>query len=321
MAIVQILCNDILPLLFLAFMGYLLDSRFKLELMTYRKVTICVVLPCFIFYSMVQYHPSAASLFLIPAGAVLLLGMAVISRAVSVLLHIDRTKRPVFEAASTYTNAGNIGIALIVFIYTHAPYLTEAGPSYLAEARGTIVLLLIVTNIAVNLFGACQIRTDQVSFRKFFSYMIRMPVLYAVLAGLAVQYTGIELEHTFIWPVFHHFSGAFIVLVTIITGVELHRSQIRKPDLSILASSALRLLISPLLAIAVIALFGCFTPVEAQVFLIAFAAPPSFTVAMYASEYGKHPDFASQAVVAGSLLSIITMTCVIYAARVLYPAV
>lgn len=320
MAILQILCNDILPLLFLAGAGYLLDSKFKLELLTYRKVTICAVLPSFIFYSMVQYQPDENAFYLIPAGVLLLLGMNGISRFCGALFHLEAEKRAIFQAASTYTNAGNIGIALIVFIYTHAPYLQPDGMSHLAEARGTIVLLLILTSIAVNLFGACQISTDRVTPKKLWDFMIRMPALYAVIAGLLVQYTGIRLEHTFIWPVFHHFAGAFIVLITIITGVELHRARIKKPDLSILTANVLKLAVSPLLAVIIIEAFGCFSPVQAQVFLIAFSAPPSFTIPMYASEYKKHPDFAAQMVVSGSFLSILTMTAVIYMARILYPA-
>lgn len=59
---------------------------------------------------------------------------------------------------------------------------------------------------------------------------------------------------------------------------------------------------------------------EAQVFLITASIPPSFTIVMYAAEYRNHSYFAAQSVLLSTFLSLITMTAVIYAARILYPA-
>lgn len=41
---------------------------------------------------------------------------------------------------------------------------------------------------------------------------------------------------------------------------------------------------------------------------------------MYAAEYRNHSYFAAQSVLLSTFLSLITMTAVIYAARILYPA-
>lgn len=319
MEIFQILCNDILPLLFFIGAGYWLDSSFKLDLNTYNKLVIWVVLPCFMFYSMAQYEPDRDSLFIIPAEILLLVVMACISWATARFFHLESRARTVFQAASTYSNAGNIGIALILFIYSHAPYAADGETPFLAEARGTVVLLMILMNIAVNLFGACQIGAHSVSPMSVIRFLIRMPALYAVILGLLVQYFSISLTHTFIWPVLHHSSGAFIVLVTMIVGAHLHRSHMHRPTPAVLFSSFQKLILSPLLAFGIITLFGRFSATEAQVFLIASAIPPSFTIVMYAAEYKNQSDLAAQSVLVSTFLGIITMTAVIYLARILYP--
>lgn len=321
MDILQILCYDILPLLFFIGAGYLLDSQFKLDLNTYNKLVICVILPCFIFYSMVQYTPDWSSLFLLPALIALLAILWLLSRGTAVLLGITGPRRAVYQAVSTYSNAGNIGIVLIVFIYSHIPYIAEDGATpFLDEARGSVVLLLILMNIAVNLFGACQIHAAQVSARNLLSFAVRMPALYAVLAALLVQAVGFPVKSTFLWPVLHHFSGAFIVMITIIVGAHVHRSRPHKPSPAILAATAQKLLAAPLIAWSIIEAAGCFSPVEAQVFLITASIPPSFTIVMYAAEYRNHSYFAAQSVLLSTFLSLITMTAAIYAARILYPA-
>ncbi len=320
MDILQILCYDILPLLLFIGAGYLLDSQFTLDLNTYNKLVIWVILPCFIFYSMVQYAPDWSSLFLVPAFVVLLALLWLLSRLTARLLGVTGPRRAVYQAVSTYSNAGNIGIVLIVFIYSHVPYLAGGETPWLDEARGTVVLLLILMNIAVNLFGAGQIHAAEVSARSVLSYAARMPALYAVLAALVVQYFRLPVEATFLWPVLHHFSGAFIVMITIIVGAHVHRSRPHRPSPVILAAAAQKLLAAPLLAWVIIEAAGCFSPVEAQVFLITSSIPPSFTIVMYAAEYRNHSWFAAQSVLVSTFLGIITMTAVIYAARLLYPA-
>ena len=189
---------------------------------------------------------------------------------------------------------------------------------YLDDARGTIVLLMILMNIAVNLFGACQISHHGVTPLGFLRFVVKIPALYAVIGGLLVQYFQFPLEHTFLWPVLHHFSGAFIVLVTIIVGAHLHQSHMHRPSAAVLFSSFQKLIIAPCIAFLIIQLFGSFTPTEAQVFFIASAIPPSFTIVMYAAEYKNHSDFAAQSVLVSTFLSIITLTAAIYLARILF---
>lgn len=319
MELFQILCNDILPLLFFISAGYAIDAKFNLDLNTFNKLLIWIVLPSFIFYGMLQYSPAPTAVFLIPATALQLFLLFGISGMTARLFHVSPSLRTTFRAVSTYSNAGNIGLALIVFIYSHAPYLEGDATPYLDDARGTVILLLILMNIAVHLFGACQLRTDAVSVSAFFRYLFRLPALYAILAALCVQFSGLSLEHTFLWPVLHHFSGAFIVLVTTVVGAQLHRSRFRRPDKLTLLAVFLKLILSPLLAMLIIAAAGCFSPVEAQVFFIVSSIPTSFSIAMYAVEYNNHSDFAAEAVLVSTVLGLFTLTAAIYAAGVLYP--
>ena len=49
MIFLQILWNDILPLIVFLAAGWFMDSKFKLDLNTYAKLVTRVVLPAFIF--------------------------------------------------------------------------------------------------------------------------------------------------------------------------------------------------------------------------------------------------------------------------------
>lgn len=51
MAFLQIISDNILPLLVFVAIGYLLDLRYHLDVISLNKLTFFVVLPSFIFYS------------------------------------------------------------------------------------------------------------------------------------------------------------------------------------------------------------------------------------------------------------------------------
>lgn len=318
MSVLSILCYDVLPLLFFIAAGFWLDTKFRIDLATFNKLVIYVVLPSFIFFSMVQYRPGKEAWQLVLAEIFLLITMSAISFFVARLLHLGKGESSIFRAACTYSNAGNIGSALTVFIYSHAPYATENETPFLTEAMGDVILLMILLNIAVNIVAAARIRSAHVSGKALFSYIYKMPALYAALAGLCFQSTGYDLSDTPLWPVLEHFSGAFIVLVTLIVGINLHRAKIRRPTATVLVSTAMKLLVAPAVACAILTC-GDFSPVASQIFFIVSSIPASFTIVMYAAEYGNHPDFAAQITLTNTIASLLTMTGAIYLARILFP--
>ena len=128
MVLLEILWNDLFPLFVFIGCGWFLDSKFKLDISTYTKLTIYVVLPCFVFFSMYKYQPSPADLALLPAGLILLALSYVISQGISHFFTGNPTKRSDFSAVSTFSNAGHLGAALW-------PSSSATRPSPLAERR------------------------------------------------------------------------------------------------------------------------------------------------------------------------------------------
>ena len=201
MILFSILWNDILPLFVFIGAGWFLDSKFKIDISTYSKLTILVVLPCFIFYSLYGYRGSSMEMAAVAAAVLLLLVQFLLSGGLGRLLHLQKGKFDEFRAVSTFSNSGHIGAALIMLIYSHPPFAEGNSHPYLAEALGTMAVLMIVMNMAVNVFGAALIRSRGASVSEFFRYLLKMPALYAALLAVLVRAADIPLEHTFLWPV------------------------------------------------------------------------------------------------------------------------
>lgn len=322
MILLSILWNDILPLFVFIGAGWFLDSKFKIDISTYSKLTVLVVLPCFIFYSLYGYRGSGMEMAAVAAAVLLLLVQYLLSGGLGRILHLEKEERDEFRAVSTFSNSGHIGAALIMLIYSHPPFAEGNGHPYLAEALGTMAVLMIVMNMAVNVFGAALIRSRGASISEFFRYLLKMPALYAALLALLVRMAGIPLEHTFLWPVLQHFNGAFIVLITVTIGLELHRSHLRMPSTAMAAAGALKLVVSPLLALGIISALSAVLPMSSvakQVFFLYAAIPSSMALIIYSVEYKNHPDFVTGAVLFNTVAGALTVTGAIYLSRILFP--
>lgn len=321
MILLSILWNDILPLFVFIGAGWFLDSKFKIHISTYSRLTVMVVLPCFIFFSLYQYSGGSGELMAALAAILLLVLQYLLSAGAGKLFHLGN-REGAFRAVSSFSNSGHIGAALVMLIYTHPPFAEGSSHPYVAEALGTMAVLMIVMNMAVNVLGAALIRSGGASFSDFLRYLLKMPALYAAILAVLVRMAGIPLEHTFLWPVLQHFNGAFIVLITVTIGLELHRSHLRKPDGAMAAAAILKLLVSPLLALGIMALFSAFLPVNPvakQVFFLYAAIPSSMALIIYSVEYKNHPDFVTGAVLFNTVAGALTVTGAIYLSRILFP--
>lgn len=321
MILLSILWNDILPLFVFIGAGWFLDSKFKIHISTYSRLTVMVVLPCFIFFSLYQYSGGSGELMAALAAILLLVLQYLLSTGTGKLLHLGN-REGAFRAVSSFSNSGHIGAALVMLIYTHPPFAEGSSHPYVAEALGTMAVLMIVMNMAVNVLGAALIRSGGASFSDFLRYLLKMPALYAAILAVLVRMAGIPLEHTFLWPVLQHFNGAFIVLITVTIGLELHRSHLRKPDGAMAAAAILKLLVSPLLALGIMALFSAFlpvSPVAKQVFFLYAAIPSSMALIIYSVEYKNHPDFVTGSVLFNTVAGALTVTGAIYLSRILFP--
>lgn len=157
---------------------------------------------------------------------------------------------------------------------------------------------------------------------RIFPLPSEMPALYAALLAVLVRAADIPLEHTFLWPVLQHFNGAFIVLITVTIGIELHRSRLQKPGAAQLASGLMKLIAAPFLAWCILLLFSSFmdmSPVMKQVFFLYAAIPSSMALIIYSVEYDNHPDFVTQSVLFNTVVGAFTVTAAIYLSRVLFP--
>ncbi len=318
MLVFDIIWNDILPLFAFIAAGLFLDTKFKIDIGTYSKLNVWVVLPSFVYYNMVQFDGSIEEMWVLPALALLL----VLTYSVSFLyghFFVEEGNRRGFRAISTFPNSGHIGVALVIMIYSHPPFGDAINQPLLSTAMGTMIILMLASNLLVNTVGAAMMTDGHGTVREFLKFMIKMPSLYAVLLAIITKMMDFPVEHTFLWPVLEHFNGAFVILTTVTVGIQLHRSSWGKLDKFSVGSFFIKCILAPLIALLAMEIVPPSGPVAAQVFFIYAAVPSSIALVIYSVEYNKNPSPIVQSVLLNTLLGVISMTTVIYVSHLLFP--
>ena len=323
MAFLHIITDNILPLILFVVIGYLMDRRFQLNVASLTKLTFYLVLPCFIFYSIysAELDMNLVNVFLFCCFQMFLLGAAGV--LIGKLRGFTPGKTEAFKNGTMFSNNGNIGVALIALIFTNAPYGTDTNAPYLAEALAVSTMTLVQMNMTLNTIGLYQAGKGKLTPMDSIRVILHMPVLYTLFAVFTIKYIGFDMTATPLWPVFQNCANALVAIVMMALGMQIHRSRISFGDVDAWIGCVLRLAGAPLLAAALIFLWNTFgtgfSNVTSQVILIMSSVPSAVNSVLYAVEFKNCEDFATELVMMSTFVSCVTMTLVIYAARLLFP--
>ncbi|TPG69181.1 hypothetical protein EEL32_15865 [Brevibacillus laterosporus] len=128
------------------------------------------------------------------------------------------------------------------------------------------------------------------------------PVIYALLVELCFRSFSIELSF-FIWSPLTSLSSAFLAIALVTLGTQCAYLNLRHFSLPLVLSLIGRLILSSCLALLIITLMGL------EGFLLIASSYPSYrNSALFALEYGNHPEYAAQAVLLSTFFCSVTVT-------------
>jgi predicted permease len=134
------------------------------------------------------------------------------------------------------------------------------------------------------------------------------------------KFIPFDLQTLPIWPVLNYARNGLVPVALVTLGVQLSKSKFKLDNRDVYLAAFSRLILGPLIALALIFLFRL-EGLVAQVLFISSSVPTAVNSALIAVESGNHPDFATQIVIVTTLLSAISMTITIFLANILFPLV
>ncbi len=290
----EALLNTIIPVAFIVLLGFLVGRRIEFDLQTLSKLSIYVLVPVLIFDAMLRAKLSGSSVLGISAAffiaSALLYGL---SLGISKLLRFDPGSTKTLIASATFPNSGNMGLSLTFFA------LGQAG-------LDRAIVYFIASSVLMFGIGPAFLRGG--GLWQSLGFTLRLPLFWALLGGLVLRGTGLELPKALANGV-HLLAGACIPVMLLALGIQIATSRASWGTYE-LQASALRLLVAPIIAALVGFVMGL-ERLDIQVLVLQSATPIAVNAFLMAGEFGGDGPRAARAVVVSSVLAFATVPLVL----------
>lgn len=301
MAFVDALTTAVLPVMSIAVVGFAIGKYIKIDVRPLSVVTIWVLAPALIFYSMATSDLAGAEMLKLAAGVAIVTGaMAVIGEGSARLSGTEGPARDGLVLSSTFSNCGNFGIPLSTFAFG-------------AVGRNTAVLYLVAQNFLMYTLGVyLAARGGTTSKFDGLREIFRLPMVYALFAAIIARQLGVvpPVDST-VMQTIELTGNSAIPLMLLLVGIQLAQTERSSTLRKMALPNVLRLGVSPAVAVGVVFLFGFNDVTVARVFVLESATPVAITPLILAIEYRKSgtgdisgPEYISTAIFTSTLLAI-----------------
>lgn len=282
------------PVLLIAAAGYLLSRARAVDTRALTSLAAGVLVPALAFWALSTWALPRAAILQLTAYACaqfLLIGLVIVAAAR--VFRWDRTRVAGLLLATLFSNAGNAGMPLAFFAW---------GIPGLSAAAGFFAISAVATNLLAAYLAAQATGNAGAALRA----LLRLPVTYAIIAGLAVNFLGVAPPAP-IAKATRLLADGGIAVMLLLVGAQMSTVRLDGEWRGIAFATAVRLLLAPVAAWGTADLLGL-EGVVRQAGILQASLPTAVTAAIWASEFNAAPSLVSSAVVVTTLLSPLTIT-------------
>ncbi len=301
--------NVMAPLFFLMLLGYAMARRGRLEQTVISKMNwfvFHIFIPATMFTNI--YNANLAQdmdlRFLLCGigGTLLLIALVWLGTHLTVK---ENARRSVVAQALFRCNVILLGVSICTSLYG----ADKVGP-YSVMLAFVVPILNMASVILFCVYGVKKISPLQIVINT-----LKSPLIVAAMAAALCKLLHIRLP-----VMIHSFVSTLASLATpvalILLGGFFRFDAARENRKTILAVLGLRLIVIPLVFVAIAILMG-FRGLQLMAFVTLFAAPAAVSIFPMAQEMGADADLACQVIVFTSLFSMLTLFFWIWALRAL----
>lgn len=286
------LLSVILPIVLLIAAGYLLARLIPIEVQSLSRVTMYLLTPSLVFTALVRTDVSVAAAKLVGLVVVQFALLLVIAVLAGRLLRLASVQRSGLSVATVLYNAGNYGIPVSLFAFGE-------------EGVRLATLVFVVSAALMHSVGVFLASAGKNRPLHALLDIFRLPLIYSAVAGVVFAYQGWVVPVALWRPLELMAQGAIPVLL-ITLGVQLSQARSAVVTAPLSVTIALRLVISPLLTIALAPWFGI-TGLPRDVAVLSTAMPTAINAFLIAVQFDAAPDFVASAVLLTTVASFVSI--------------
>ncbi|MEK3882801.1 AEC family transporter [Paenibacillus sp. PL2-23] len=304
---IHILLTNVLPMGIMVGLGIILQRSFSLDIKTLSKLNFYLFSPAIMFDLI--YH-TAISVGLL--GQVLLFfvifmaGQYILVEAAIRARGYGPSMKSAMRNSVLFYNSANYGIPL-----------NQLAFSGNKETLAIQVLIMMTQSFVPNTYGVYSVNAHKADMKQVWRTILSMPVIYVIPLAFLMRVFEVPVPGPIATPI-GYLSDAFIGTALITLGVQLGSMEWRINRsllIDVSLSGILRLIAGPALAWLIVWLMGL-DKLTAAALIVSSAVPTSLSSVLLAVEFDNEKEFASQAVFVSTLVSILTVTAVIFFLRI-----
>jgi malate permease and related proteins len=289
----SILINIILPIVLVAGAGFVLARSFSMDARQLSRTMLYFFTPALIFGSAYRTQLSGEYVSIAVYALAITALMGIVTWGLVKVMRYDRVTASGFALGVLFVNAGNYGLPLILFAF---------GEEGLARAALYFTMSAILTQ-TLAIFLAARGRTG--AWQAFVN-VLKMPLVYAVVIGLALNLLGATVPDPIMKAV-DLAGGAAVPLMLVILGIELAGATIDSDRAIIGLATFAKLGLTTLLAFPLADVMGL-QGVSRAVCIIEASMPTAVMASIVAVEFDTRPKLVTGIVFLSTVLSVVTLT-------------
>lgn len=292
-----IFLNILTPVFGLVLLGYWVGPRLEIDARSISRVAYYILAPAFLF-NVFSNATLEADMMLRMAGyavvVALLTGVAAFLIARMMKLSADLISA--FVLLGVFGNVGNFGFPIIQFKF---------GLEAIVEASVYFIVLSPVGFI-VGVAAATWNRDGRLGA---IAAVFKTPVVVAAVPSLLVSFLEIPIPLA-LSRIIELLAGGMIPLMLLTLGLQMANITDIKLDRNVFVASLTRLVIGPLLGVALAAPFAL-SEIARGTGILQAAMPAAVFTSLIALEHRLLPEFITTSVLISTLLSALTLTIVL----------
>ena len=293
----EIFIEVVSPVFLMAGIGALIRRLRNVPSDSISQITLYIFAPALVFNSLAGTEipleeMGKIALFTVCLAAALYL----LSIAVARLLSLGREDTSAFLLTTLFMNAGNYGLPVALLAFG------EVGVQF------AVVFFVCQATLGGTLAVYLASRS-RLGIGDALKSVLRMPLVYATVFGLAVNLLELQLPTTIAEPA-RILGNAAVPSMLMVLGIQL-ATRFSLEDLrSLTAAVFLRLVVSAGAGYLITLALGIDGLLQ-QVLVVVSAMPTAVFTTILANQFQAKPAFVTNGVVLGTLLSLVTLTAII----------
>jgi malate permease and related proteins len=291
----------LLPILFTLGIGFLIDRFREMDTRTLSTISIYVLTPCLVFYSLLTTRLTSRDFVQILLFLPLLtLGLWAVTRLVLWLRREPASEEGPFMLCTLFMNAGNYGIPMCRSAF---------GPAGIEHG----VVWVILQNSLLFPLATFYAARDSHGSLNAVKAVFKLPAIWAVLLAGLMRALHVQLPEGALSAV-QSIGYAMIPMAQLLLGVQLSKTakESHPADVSQMKWAVLiRLVAAPILAVPIAHLLGA-EGLTFKVLVLLAGTPTAVNISILAVEFDARPHFVAATVFFSTLFSFITLGITLY---------